>query len=159
MATTKTVGEMADDFADRLIASSPLTESAIELARKAIETAVTGWIKSKPRQNSRYVYGWLSRPYADTPARYLESPPQTSGYCWRTYFSTYKAEISTGGAPRLCAFRGVMCEATCRHFRVRQQYRVVCGTEARATALVRLLPEPHVRHQEGRNSGMISLSW
>jgi hypothetical protein len=44
--STKTVGEMADDFADRLIASSPLTESAIELARKAIETAVTGWIKS-----------------------------------------------------------------------------------------------------------------
>jgi hypothetical protein len=22
-------------------------------------------IKSKPRQNSRYVYGWLSRPYAE----------------------------------------------------------------------------------------------
>jgi hypothetical protein len=32
----------------------------------------------KPRQNSRYVYGWLSRPYADTPHRFLESPPQTS---------------------------------------------------------------------------------
>jgi hypothetical protein len=24
------------------------------------------------------VYGWLSRPYADRPDRYLESPPQTS---------------------------------------------------------------------------------
>ena len=34
----------------------------------------------KPRQNSRDVYGWLSRPYADTPDRYLESPPQTSGF-------------------------------------------------------------------------------
>jgi hypothetical protein len=32
----------------------------------------------KPRQNSRYVYGWLSRPYADTPDRDLESPPPTS---------------------------------------------------------------------------------
>jgi hypothetical protein len=32
----------------------------------------------KPRQNSRYVYGWLSRPSADTPDRYLESPPPTS---------------------------------------------------------------------------------
>jgi hypothetical protein len=32
-------------------------------------------------------------------------------YCWRTYFSAYQAEVSAGGAPRLCAFRGVMCEA------------------------------------------------
>jgi hypothetical protein len=39
---------------------------------------VTIWrLQCKPRQNSRYVYGWLSRPYADTPDRYLESPPQT----------------------------------------------------------------------------------
>jgi hypothetical protein len=29
------------------------------------------------------------------------------------------------GAPRLCAFRGVMGEATCRCFRVRQQYLFV----------------------------------
>jgi hypothetical protein len=40
--------------------------------------------RDKPRHNFRYVYGWLSRPYADIPDRYLESPPQTSGYCWRT---------------------------------------------------------------------------
>jgi hypothetical protein len=43
-------------------------------------------------------------------------------YCWRTYFTTGKAEISAGVAPSLCAFREVMCEAKSRRFRVRQQY-------------------------------------
>src|SRR5262245_61808628 len=43
-------------------------------------------------------------------------------YGWRTYFAADKAEISTGSASRLCAFRGVMCEATFRRFRVRQPY-------------------------------------
>jgi hypothetical protein len=47
---------------------------------------------------------------------------QTYGYCWRTYFTTDKAEMSAGVAPSLGAFRGGMGEATCRRFRVRQQY-------------------------------------
>jgi hypothetical protein len=44
----------------------------------AVASKLTQRIHDKPRQNSRDVYGWLSRPYADTPDRYLESPPQTS---------------------------------------------------------------------------------
>jgi hypothetical protein len=34
-------------------------------------------LQGKPRQNSRDVYGWLSRPYADTSYRCLDSPPKT----------------------------------------------------------------------------------
>jgi hypothetical protein len=34
--------------------------------------------RAQPRHYSRAVYGWLSRPYADTSDRRLESPPQTS---------------------------------------------------------------------------------
>ena len=52
----------------------------------------------------------------------------TAGYCWRTYFAPDKAEISAGGAPSLWAFRGVMCEAKFRRFRVRQQYPAVFDT-------------------------------
>ena len=56
------------------------------------------------RQNSRDVYGWLSRPDAETSYRCLESPPKTPGYYWRTYFhpprSTFLLCISVVVCPQ-----------------------------------------------------------
>jgi hypothetical protein len=58
------------------IAHSP--EEAEELGRTvaALERE-RGAVRPKPRQNFRYVYGSLSRPYAATSYPRLESPPKT----------------------------------------------------------------------------------
>jgi hypothetical protein len=58
------------------------------------------------RPNSRYVYGWLSLPYADTPDRYLESPPQTSGYCWRNYINIIKPRFLQAPVPSKSRYSG-----------------------------------------------------
>ena len=49
------------------------------------------------------------------------SVPKTFGYCWRTYFTTDKAESSAGVAPSFWACNGGMGEAKVRRFGVRQQ--------------------------------------
>jgi hypothetical protein len=70
---------------------------------------VTIWrLQCKPRQNSRYVYGWLSRPYADTPDRYLESPPQTLRYCWPTLLGRGGGHLA-GGAVDPAEHARVLC--------------------------------------------------
>jgi hypothetical protein len=61
-------------------AGLPCTAGTSQLGVDITENAHGEWQGggANPRQNFRDVYGWLSRPYADTPDRYLESPPQTS---------------------------------------------------------------------------------
>jgi hypothetical protein len=72
-------------------------------------------------------------------ARYVRD-----SYCWRTYFTAYKAKIFARVASSLCAFRGAMCEAKFWRFRVRQRYLprtylflrrpgpTMCGNERKA---------------------------
>jgi hypothetical protein len=56
-------------------------------------------------------------------ARSPDEPcPTNGGMLLANPFTTDKAEISAEIAPRLCGFKGGMCEAKFRRFRVRQQY-------------------------------------
>jgi hypothetical protein len=58
-----------------------------------------------------------------------EGEPQTSGYCWRTYFHAVQPAIAALDSPGSYTFNNSICEAQFSALGVRQQYPSVLGTE------------------------------